>query len=434
MLPLKQLARQSRERTAWILRPTLPVGVRHHSQRLGSADLPLWGQILTVVRGGNTEGISSYIHGDFVSSSSANSHRDLVNPATGARVCSFEIASQEQVNESISSSIDAQKTWSKISAAERAKVLIRTADILDSRNDEIARVEAFDTGRPLQETLVVDVKSATDCLRFTAGILQGKCGQYVELSGPGDSNGSFCIVKREPLGVTAGIGAWNYPLQGCVWKAAPSLAAGNSMIFKPSEETPLTALVLAQAFIEAGAPKGLFNVILGSGETGRQLCEHPEIKKVSFTGSLETGRLVAQSAGYGLKKMTLELGGKSPLIVFEDADLDAAVSAAMVGNWYSCGEVCSNATRVFVNNSCKEAFLKLLAERTRKLKIGDPLLMDTQIGPLISRTQFDKVKEYVAVAREEGAKVICGGMEHTFHSDVGDLKNGYFFEPAIIDQ
>jgi betaine-aldehyde dehydrogenase len=231
------------------------------------------------------------------------------------------------------------------------------------------------------------------------------------------------------LGVVAGIGAWNYPLQIACWKSAPALACGNAMIFKPAELTPLSAMKLAEVFNAAGLPQGVFQVVQGGADTGRLLSRHPGIKKISLTGEVGTGKAVMADAAASLKYVTLELGGKSPLIVFDDAKLDNAVSGALVGNFYSAGEVCSNGTRVFVQRRIKAAFIERLKARTAALVIGDPLDPRTQVGALISEAHMHRVLGYIARGRAEGAQLLVGGNRVT----TGDLANGYFVAPAVFD-
>lgn len=371
-----------------------------------------------------TKLLRSFINGKYVNPSSLPKY-ELVNPATASPVHFFHPADETQVNEAIQSSREAQRKWAnEFGPAERATILRRAANILTEKADEIAKLETIDTGRPIAETSSVDVLSATDCINFYAGICPAVGGTCLDLPG-----GSWAYTKREPLGVTGGIGAWNYPLQSAAWKSAPALAFGNSMVFKPSEETPLTALVLAETYIEAGVPAGVFNVLLGAGETGALIAQHSDIAKVSFTGSVGTGRKVYTSAANGLKKVTMELGGKSPLIIFEDADLENAVSAAMIANWYSSGQVCSNGTRVFVHESLKEKFTQRLLERTLKLKIGDPMDPATDIGPMVNKAHMEKVLSYIQRGKEEGAKLLCGGERVNL---LGEFGQGYYLNPAIF--
>ena len=300
---------------------------------------------------------------------------------------------------------------------------MRAAAILRERNDALARLETLDTGRPIAETLAVDVISGAECLEYFGGIAGSITGEAVDL-GPG----AFGYTRREPLGVVAAIGAWNYPLQIACWKAAPALACGNAVIFKPAPQTPLTALELAKIFKEAGLPDGLFNVVNGLTETGRLLARHEAIRKISLTGSVATGKAVAAEAAATLKRVTLELGGKSPMIVCADADLESAVAGAMLGNFYSSGEICSNGTRVFVHRKVHDRFVEILAARTKNLIVGDPLEPGTQIGALISPEHMEKVLGYIEAGKASGARLIVGGSRRA----EGALAKGSFVEPTIF--
>lgn len=367
--------------------------------------------------------VKSFVNGKYVAA--AGQEFSLLNAATRRPETRFQAADAALVGAAVDAAAAGQRHWRRLSPAERGAILRKTADILTARTDEIARLETLDTGRPIAETLVVDVLSATDCLNYYGGVAPSVGGQMLELTG-----GSWAYTRREPLGVTAGIGAWNYPLQSAAWKSAPALAFGNAMVFKPSEETPLTALKLAEAYLEAGVPEGVFNVVLGAGETGSALVEHPAVAKVSFTGSVGTGRRVYESAARGLKKATMELGGKSPLIVFADADIEEAVAGAMMGNWYSSGQVCSNGTRVFVQRQVYDKFVQRLHERTLKLRIGDPLDPTTDIGPMIHEKHMQQVQNYIAKGVDEGATLLKGGGERFMPSEA--TKDGFFLTPAIF--
>ena len=263
-----------------------------------------------------------------------------------------------------------------MSGTERGRVLRRAADIMRDRNHDLSVLETHDTGKPLQETLVADATSGADALEYFGGLAASLTGEHIPLGG-----GDFVYTIREALGVCVGIGAWNYPTQIACWKGAPALACGNTMVFKPSETTPLSALKVAEILIEAGAPKGIYNVIQGYGDVGASLVTDARVAKVSLTGSVPTGRKVYAAAADGMKHVTMELGGKSPMIVFDDADVENAVSGAILGNFYSSGQVCSNGTRVFVQKGIKEAFLARLAERLATAKIGDPLDEEVNFGP-----------------------------------------------------
>ncbi|MFT0859137.1 betaine-aldehyde dehydrogenase [Ancylobacter sp. G4_0304] len=346
------------------------------------------------------------------------------NPATGEVLAKIEIAGEAEVDAAVAAARAGQKVWAAMTGAERGRILRRVADTLRARNDELARLESLDTGKPIQETSVVDVLSGADCLDYYAGIAPTLSGEHIDL-GPS----AFGYTRREPLGVVAGIGAWNYPLQIACWKSAPALACGNAMIFKPAELTPLTALKLAEIMSECGVPDGVFNVVQGFAETGQMLTRHPGIAKISLTGEVGTGKRVMADASATLKHVTLELGGKSPLIVFDDADLDDAVSAALLANFYSAGEVCSNGTRVFVHSAVHKAFLEKLVARVKKMVVGDPLDPATQVGALISPEHMDKVLSYIAKGKAEGAKLLVGGHRVTD----GALAKGAFVAPTVFD-
>jgi len=347
-----------------------------------------------------------------------------INPATG-KVLGFVTADgSAQVNAAVVAAKKGQLIWAAMTGAERARVLRRTADILRSRNRELAELETCDTGKPIQETLVVDVASGADCFEYFAALSQSLSGEHIDLGAQ-----AFGYTRREPLGVVAGIGAWNYPLQIACWKAAPALACGNAMIFKPAELTPFTAVKLQEILLQAGLPPGVFQVVQGFAETGRLLTRHPDIRKVSLTGEVGTGKAVMSDAAQSLKSVTLELGGKSPLIVFDDAKLDNAVSGALLANFYSSGQVCSNGTRVFVHRSIKPAFLERLVKRVGAMRIGDPMNPETQVGALVSEQHMHKVLSYIDRGRAEGARVLTGGARVT----TGDLANGYFVAPTVFD-
>ena len=347
---------------------------------------------------------------------------DSIHPATGEVIATIGIASPALVDEAVEAALRAQADWGRLPAAARGRVLRRAADIIRDRNADLSRLETLDTGKPISETLVADAASGADCLDYFGGIAAGIAGEHVDLGG------SFAYTRREPLGVVAAIGAWNYPIQIACWKAAPALACGNAMVFKPSELTPLTALKLAGILKEAGLPDGVFNVVQGSGATGSRLVSHPDVDKVSLTGSVPTGRKVMAAAGAGIKPATMELGGKSPLVVFDDADLDNAVGGALLGNFYSSGQICSNGTRVFVQRRIRDAFLDRLLKRTEAIRLGDPLDARTQMGPLISAAQREKVLGYMAVGKQEGASLLTGGGVPNLQG----LERGFYVEPTIF--
>jgi betaine-aldehyde dehydrogenase len=364
--------------------------------------------------------IPSFVDGHAVHGGGARF--DNVNPATGQVVASVHAAVAADVNAAVTAAQRGFAVWSAMTGAERGRILHRAVALLRERNDELAVLEVQDTGKPWQEAVVVDVASGADCVEFFAGAAATLCGAQYPLKN------AFAYTRREPLGVCVGIGAWNYPIQIACWKSAPALAAGNAMVFKPSELTPMTAVKLAEIYLEAGVPPGVFNVLQGAGPTGALLAEHPDVAKVSVTGSVPTGKRVMAAAAGTLKRVTMELGGKSPLIVFDDADVEQAVTAAMMANFYTQGEVCTNGTRVFVQRSLSERFLVRLKERTALLRIGDPMDPATEVGALISRAHADNVLNYIRSGVEQGAELVWGGLP----VDVPGCPGGTFVAPTIF--
>jgi len=347
------------------------------------------------------------------------------NPATGEVLAWVPVAGPMQIDEAVARARAAQPAWAALTGTERARVLRRVSDILRQRNDELALIEMRDTGKPIQETRVVDIVSGVECFEYFAAMATGASGEHIDL-GPA----AFGYTRREALGVVAGIGAWNYPMQSACWKSAPALAFGNAMIFKPAELTPLSAAELPAIMRAAGVPDGVFQVVQGGTDTGRLLVQHPGIAKVSLTGAVETGKAVMADAASTLKHLTLELGGKSPLLIFSDAQIDQAVSGALLGNFYSAGEVCSNATRVFVHRSIKDEFLRRLLARVAVMKIGDPADPATQVGSLISEEHLRKVMSYIERGQAEGARLLIGGKRVT----EGALERGFYVTPTVFDQ
>ncbi len=365
---------------------------------------------------------SLYIDGQSIQATSGESFTSI-NPANGEPIAQLGQASQADLELAIESAKRGFAVWSAMTAIERSRILLNAVKILRERNNDLAMLEVMDTGKPLQEALEVDVASGADVIEYFAGLVPAMQGDQQPL---GESQ--FFYTRREPLGICAGIGAWNYPIQIAMWKSAPALAAGNAMIFKPSEETPLTALKLAEIFTEAGLPDGVFNVVQGDYRVGQMLTAHPDIAKVSFTGETGTGKAVMADSAKTLKSVTMELGGKSPMVVFDDAKLDDAVSAAMVANFYTQGEVCTNGTRVFVHESLYDKFISQLKVRTEKLIIGDPMDIETQVGALISKVHLTKVLEAIEQAKQSGATLLTGGYQVT---DKG-LENGNFVVPTVF--
>ncbi|AFH95497.1 betaine-aldehyde dehydrogenase [Providencia stuartii] len=367
-----------------------------------------------------------YIHGGYVDSSQPECGQfDAINPANGEVIARLQSATHEDIDWAVESAKQGQKIWASMTAIERSRILRRAVDILRERNDELAQLETLDTGKPLSETRYVDIVTGADVLEYYAGLIPALEGEQIPLR-----DSSFAYTRREPLGVVAGIGAWNYPIQIALWKSAPALAAGNAMIFKPSEVTSLTALKLAEIYTEAGLPAGVFNVVTGGGaDVGLWLTEHPGIAKISFTGGVPTGKKVmANASGSTLKDVTMELGGKSPLIIFDDADLDKAADIAMMANFYSSGQVCTNGTRVFVPEHLKTQFEEKIQQRVARIKIGSPIDDETNFGPLVSFAHMENVLRYIEIGKQQGAKLLCGGERLT----EGEFAQGAYVLPTVF--
>ena len=360
---------------------------------------------------------SHFIDGKYVQDT-AGAVIDVVYPATGAVIAQVHAATPALIEAAITSGRRAQKEWAAMTGTERGRILRRAADIMRERNHDLSVLETMDTGKPYQETSVVDATSGADALEYFGGLAASLTGEHIQLGE------NWVYTRREPLGLCVGIGAWNYPTQIACWKAAPALACGNSIIFKPSETTPLCALKVAEILTEAGLPAGCMNVLQGLGDVGAALVTDARVDKVSLTGSVPTGRKVYAAAAEGIKHVTMELGGKSPLIIFDDADLENAVGGAILGNFYSSGQVCSNGTRVFVQKGIKEAFLQRLHERLQTAVIGDPLDPATSFGPMVSERQMGIVQGYIAKGIAEGARLVCGGQRVA--------RDGFYLEPTVF--
>lgn len=342
----------------------------------------------------------------------------VIFPGTGDVIARLHEATPAIVEAAIASARQAQTDWAARKPVERGRVLLRAAAMIRDANRDLSELETLDTGKPISETLVADAASGADALEHFGGMAATLTGEAIPLGA------DFAYTRREPLGVCVGLGAWNYPIQIACWKAAPALVCGNAMVFKPSEMTPLTTLKLAEILVEAGLPAGLFNVVQGGAAVGATLISDPRVAKVSLTGSVPTGRKVYAAAAEGLRHVTMELGGKSPLIVFGDADLEDAVGAAMLGNFYSAGQICSNGTRVFVQRGVLKRFMARLVARTEAIVIGDPRAEATQMGPLVSEAQRAAVLGHVATARAEGARIVTGGTALN--------GPGFFVRPTIL--
>ncbi len=360
---------------------------------------------------------SHFINGKYVEDTEGR-EIECIYPATGEVVAKLHSATPAIIEQALESARAGQKIWAAMTGTERGRVLRKAALIIEERNHELSVLETLDTGKPLSETLYVDATSGREALEYFGGLAGSLTGEHIQLGQ------DWVYTVREPLGVCVGIGAWNYPTQIACWKGAPALACGNAMIFKPSETTPICALKVAEILHEAGLPAGVYNVVQGYGDVGAALVGDARVDKVSLTGSVPTGRKVYAAAAEGMKHVTMELGGKSPMIVFDDADIEDAVSGAILGNFYSSGQVCSNGTRVFVQKGIKKAFLKRLKERTEQAVMGDPMDEATNFGPMVSANQMNIVLGYIDKGVEEGAKLISGGKMAK--------RDGFFVEPTIF--
>ena len=367
---------------------------------------------------------TAYINGRYAEPNPQADAFASINPANGETLATLQQSTPAEIDAAVAAARAGQKAWAAYTAVERSRVLLNAVAILRARNDELAQLETLDTGKPLSDTLYVDIVTGADVIEYYAGLAAAIEGRQIPLR-----ESSFVYTRQEPLGVVGGIGAWNYPIQIAMWKAAPALAAGNAMVFKPSEITPLGALKLAEIFTEAGLPDGVFNVVLGDYRVGSALSEHPDIAKISFTGGVATGKKVmAQAAASSLKDVTMELGGKSPLIICTDADINLAADIAMMANFYSAGQVCTNGTRVFVPAKMKEAFEAAILERVARIRIGNPLDAHTNFGPLASFPHMEKVLAYIEKGRAEGARLLAGGQRLDAHP----FDEGAYVAPTVF--
>ncbi|UWQ90273.1 betaine-aldehyde dehydrogenase [Rhodobacteraceae bacterium M382] len=361
---------------------------------------------------------SHFIGGEYVEDTNGTPI-PVIYAATGEQIATVYAATPDIVELALTTAKAAQAEWAAMTGTERGRVLRRAADLLRDRNHDLSVMETYDTGKPLQETLVADATSGADALEYFGGLAGSLTGEHIQMGQ------DWVYTVREPLGLCVGIGAWNYPTQIACWKGAPALACGNTMVFKPSETTPLCALKVAEILHEAGLPAGAYNVVQGMGEVGGALVTDPRVEKVSLTGSVPTGKKVYAAAAAGMKHVTMELGGKSPLIIFDDADVENAVGGAINGNFYSSGQVCSNGTRVFVQKGIKEKFLTRLAERVSQgAVLGDPMDEATNFGPMVTENQMQIVQGYIEKGKDEGARLICGGNR-------ADMP-GWFLEPTVF--
>jgi aldehyde dehydrogenase (NAD+) len=362
------------------------------------------------------------IDGKWVDSASGKTFETL-NPATGEIIAQVAEGDKEDVDRAVKAARKAFETgpWRRMDARERGKCLYRLADLIERHIDELAALETLDNGKPITDSRDADLPLTIDCYRYYAGWADKLEGKTIPINGP-----YFTYTRHEPVGVVGQIIPWNFPLLMQAWKWGPALAAGCTIVLKPAEQTPLTALRVAELAMEAGIPEGVINVVPGFGETaGAAVAEHMDIDKVAFTGSTEVGKLIMQAAGRSnLKRVTLELGGKSPNIVFADSDLDAAIEGAFFGLFFNQGQCCCAGSRLYVEQKIYDDFLDRMVKRTGKQVVGDPFDPRTTQGPQVSQEQFDKVMGYIQCGEEQGGKLLAGGRR------VG--ARGYFIEPTVF--
>jgi aldehyde dehydrogenase (NAD+) len=367
-----------------------------------------------------------FIGGEWLDAASGRTF-DTINPATGAVLASVAEAGEDDVDRAVKAARQAFETgeWPKMDGRKRARVLLAIADQLEARADELARMETMDVGKPVREARMFDVQGAIDCFRYYAGWADKIDGEVIPIPGP-----YLNYTRREPIGVCAAIIPWNYPLQMAAWKVAPALACGNTIILKPAEQTPLTAMELAKAAEAAGLPAGVLNVVQGPGAvTGAALVRHPDVDKIAFTGSTEVGRIIQREAAGTLKRLSLELGGKSPNIVLDDADVDAAVRGATSGIFYNTGQACTAGSRLLLAETIHDAFMEKLVKRAESMAPGDPLNAKCRMGPVVSQEQYDRVLGYIETGKKEGARVVTGGGR----AEVDGGGKGFFVQPTIFD-
>ena len=368
-----------------------------------------------------------FIDGQFVDAESRKTFKSP-NPATGETLAEVAEADRADVDKAVAAARKAfEGKWSKLSARDRGRLLYKLSQLIEQQAKELAELETLDNGKPIKESLYVDLPQVVENFEYFAGWATKIEGETIPVPGR-----MFNYTLREPVGVCGQIIPWNFPLLMAAWKLAPALAAGNTVVLKPAEQTPVTALELGKLIQEAGFPEGVVNIVPGYGETaGAALASHAGIDKIAFTGSTEVGKLIAKAAAENLTKVSLELGGKAPNIVFADADMDQAVNGAMMGIFYGQGQVCCAGSRLFLDEQVKDEFLGRFKEKAQKVTVGDPLDKATLMGPQVSEEQLNRIKSYVQIGQEEGATVLTGGEQPRLE---GDLQKGYFFEPTIFSE
>ena len=367
------------------------------------------------------------IDGQWVDAESGKTF-ETPNPATGQTLAEVAEADKADIDKAVAAARRAYEgKWSKMSARDRGRLLYKLSQLIEENAQQLAALETADNGKPIRESLYVDLPQVVENFEYFAGYATKIEGETIPVPGP-----FFNYTLREPVGVCGQIIPWNFPLLMSAWKLAPALAAGNTVVLKPAEQTPVTAMELGRLFQEAGFPEGVVNIVPGFGETaGAALASHPGINKIAFTGSTEVGKIIARAAAENLTKVSLELGGKAPNIVFADANIEQAVNGAMMGIFFNQGQVCCAGSRLFLDEKIKDEFLEKFKEKAEKVKVGDPMDKATLMGPQVSAEQLNRIKGYVDIARGEGATVLAGGCPPQLE---GDFQQGYFFQPTIFSE
>jgi acyl-CoA reductase-like NAD-dependent aldehyde dehydrogenase len=363
------------------------------------------------------------IDGEWVDAASGETF-DAIYPATGEVIAKIAAGGKEDVDRAAKAARHAFESgdYSKMNGTDRGKLLWRIADLMQQHIEELAELETLENGKPLIESRKVDMPKTIECFRYYAGWAGKTTGETMETN---SHHKAFTFTLREPIGVCGQIIPWNFPLQMAAWKIAPAVACGNTVVIKPAEQTSLSILRLGELMLEAGIPKGVVNIVTGMGEAaGAAIVDHPEIDKIAFTGSVEVGKLIMRNAAASLKKVTLELGGKSPNVIFADADLEFAAKLALAGIFYNQGEMCTAGSRIMIEAAARDEFMEILTTRARKMVVGDPLDMKTRMGSLVSEEQMNRVLSYVEKGKSEGANLLVGGER------IGD--RGYFVGPTVF--
>ncbi|WP_028412133.1 MULTISPECIES: aldehyde dehydrogenase family protein [Priestia] len=366
--------------------------------------------------------LNMYINGEW---RKAEKQRSTVNPATGEVIGYAAEGSAEDMKAAIEAAREAfdNGIWSETSASDRAAILFKIADKLEEAKEELATLETMDNGKPYREA-EADVEDAAACFRYYAGLITKPDGQTYSVPAPMQA-----MVIKEPIGVCGLIVPWNYPLLMSVWKIAPALAAGNTIVFKPSEVTPVTPTKLFEILESVGLPKGVANLVMGAGDTvGNTLIQDKRVDKISFTGGTVTGKHIMRQAAENVTKVSLELGGKSPNIIFADADFETAVDYALFGIFAGSGQICAAGSRILVEESIAERFIERFAERAQKIKVGNGMDQEIEMGPLVSEEHMKKVLKYIEIGKQEGARLVCGGNRITSSG----LEKGFFVEPTVF--